>query len=232
MEHSSVALFQILYQNETLFQLEDRVPTEHSIPAAAELQSASQVPGPAHVQAPVSSLPATPAVPTQPPISLQAATPAVPTNTPALPLTPAVPAPTPVNTPVPAPAATFPALKHKVLVLTDEPKQEEMLMSEALFLDNILKAVGHSLETSDVLNFSFMPGQDARKVLSGKKTHFFISFGVPLIKLNLDLLLVPYTPKNLEGIWFLLVDPLVVIEADRNLKKKLWQALQKMFEMS
>ncbi|MNY50364.1 hypothetical protein D3C86_1858600 [compost metagenome] len=130
------------------------------------------------------------------------------------------------------PGPAFPALKHKVLVLTDEPKQQEMLMSEALFLDNILKAVGHSLETSDVLNFSFMPGQDARTVLSGKKTNFFISFGVPLIKLNLDLLLVPYTPKNLEGIWFLLVDPLVVIEADRNLKKKLWQALQKMFEMS
>lgn len=105
-------------------------------------------------------------------------------------------------------------------------------MSEALFLDNILKAVGHSLETSDVLNFSFMPGQDAQTVLSGKKTNFFISFGVPLIKLNLDLLLVPYTPKSIEGIWFLLVDPLAVIEADRNLKKKLWQALQKMFEMS
>ncbi|MDR6808438.1 hypothetical protein J2Y45_005212 [Dyadobacter sp. BE34] len=230
MEHSSVAFFQILYQNETLFQLEDRVLTERPATAAAEAPLAPPVPEPAHVQAPASSLPATPAVPIQPPS--QPAIPAVPTNAPTLPQTPAVITPPPVNAPAPAPAAAFPALKHKVLVLTDEPKQQEMLMSEALFLDNILKAVGHSLETSDVLNFSFMPGQDARTVLAGKKTNFFISFGVPLIKLHLDLLLVPYTPKNLEGIWFLLVDPLVVIEADRNLKKKLWQALQKMFEMS
>lgn len=228
MEHSSVALFQILYQNETLFQLEDRV-----LPALPATETAGQpeppVPEPVTVQAPVPTLPATPAVPVQPPVPAQPA--AAPVSQPALPQTPAI-TPPPVNAPVPAPAAAFPALKHKVLVLTDEPKQQEMLMSEALFLDNILKAVGHSLETSDVLNFSFMPGQDARTVLAGKKTNFFISFGVPLIKLNLDLLLVPYTPKNLQGIWFLLVDPLVVIEADRNLKKKLWQALQKMFEMS
>ncbi|WP_426292113.1 hypothetical protein ACN9ML_19115 [Dyadobacter endophyticus] len=215
MEHSPVALFQILYQNETLFQLEDRVLPELPAAEVAE-QPAPPVPEPVTVQAPVPSLPATPAVPATPLASPQAA------------VAPAAP----VNAPAPMPGTEFPALKHKVLVLTDEPKQQEMLMSEALFLDNILKAVGHSLETSDVLNFSFMPGQDARTVLSGKKTNFFISFGVPLIKLNLDLLLVPYTPKNLEGIWFLLVDPLVVIEADRNLKKKLWQALQKMFEMS
>lgn len=228
MEHSSVALFQILYQNETLFQLEDRV-----LPAPPAIEAAGQpeppVPEPVTVQAPVPTLPATPAVPVQPPVPAQPAT--APVSQPALPQTPAVTSP-PVNAPAPASATAFPALKHKVLVLTDEPKQQEMLMSEALFLDNILKAVGHSLETSDVLNFSFMPGQDARTVLAGKKTNFFISFGVPLIKLNLDLLLVPYTPKNLQGIWFLLVDPLVVIEADRNLKKKLWQALQKMFEMS
>lgn len=224
MEHSSVALFQILYQNETLFQLEDRVLPELPAIEAIE-QPEPPVPEPANVQAPVPTLPATPA---QPSVSVQPPT----TSQPALPQTPAVTASPPVNTPAPAPATAFPALKHKVLVLTDEPKQQEMLMSEALFLDNILKAVGHSLETSDVVNFSFMPGQDARTVLSGKKTNFFISFGVPLIKLHLDLLLVPYTPKNVEGIWFLLVDPLVVIEADRNLKKKLWQALQKMFEMS
>ncbi len=227
MEHSSVALFQILYQSETLFQLEDRV-----LPALPAIEAIEQpeppVPEPANVQAPVPTLPATPAVPAQPSVSVQPPT----TSQPALPQTPAVTASPPVNTPAPAPATAFPALKHKVLVLTDEPKQQEMLMSEALFLDNILKAVGHSLETSDVVNFSFMSGQDARTVLSGKKTNFFISFGVPLIKLHLDLLLVPYTPKNVEGIWFLLVDPLVVIEADRNLKKKLWQALQKMFEMS
>ena len=137
-----------------------------------------------------------------------------------------------VNIPVSEPVIAFPDLKHKILILTDEPKQREMLASESLFLDNILKAVKYSVENADIINFSFLPGKDARNVLAEKKTNYFITFGVPLIKLNLDLLLVPYTPKLVEGIWFLLTDPLVVIEADRDLKKKLWQALQRMFEKS
>lgn len=199
MDHSSAALYRILYQNETLFRVDSP-----SLPAAPVVDIAS-VTEPVEV-AKVAEVPRATA-----PIAAPSTVAPIETKK----------APEP-----------FPALQHKVLVLIDEPQQQEMLVSEALFLDNILKAVGHSMETSDVLNFSFLPGQDARTVLSGKKTNFFISFGVPLIKLHLDLLLVPYTPKVVEGVWFLLTDPLVVIEADRNLKKKLWQALQKMFEMS
>lgn len=223
MEHSPAALFQILYQNEILFRLEDYVLPELPATSVEETIAAeAPIPLPATVQADTPTLPTTPAIPVEAPAQTPPS--ALPQNPPVAVQTPA---PQPVN-----PAPVFPTLKHQVLVLTDEPKQRDMLMSEAIFLDNILKAVGHSLETSDVINFSFLPGQDARTVLSGKKTNFFISFGVPLVKLQLDLLLVPYTPKVIEGIWFLLVDPLVVIEADRNLKKKLWQALQKMFEMS
>lgn len=140
-----------------------------------------------------------------------------------------------VAPPVPQPVqpeikvTPFPALNHKVLILVDEPEQKEMLASEALFLDNILKAVGHSAANSDILNFSYIAGPDARSVLAEKKVHYFITFGVPLIKLQLDLLLPPYTPKLVEGIWFLLTDPLAVIEADVTLKKKLWAALKQMF---
>lgn len=139
-------------------------------------------------------------------------------------------APQPVTA---APSAPdFPKLNHKVLILVDEPKQREMLVSEALFLDNVLKAVGHASENSDILNFSYLTGPDARNVLSEKRINYFITFGVPLIKLHLDLLLPPYTPKQVEGIWFLLTDPLPVIEADRDLKKKLWTALKQMFPKS
>lgn len=144
------------------------------------------------------------------------------------PVMPAAPQPV-----VAAPSAPpFPKLNHKVLILVDEPKQREMLVSEALFLDNVLKAVGHSSENSDILNFSYLAGPDARNVLSEKRINYFITFGVPLIKLHLDLLLPPYTPKQVEGIWFLLTDPLPVIEADRDLKIKLWTALKQMFPKS
>jgi len=198
---SSAALFQILYQNETLFRVGGLV-----VPEVLEKTTVKEVePAPASPQAPTivaKPIPATPAI-------------------------------TPVPTPAPAlPAADFPTLLHSILILMDAPKQKEMAASESLFLDNILKAVGHSVEKADIINYSFLKGPDARKVLKEKKTNFFITFGVPLIKLHLDLLLMPYTPKLVDGVWFLLTDSLPVIEADRNLKKKLWQALQKMFEMS
>ena len=164
-----------------------------------------------------------PAVPAAPPIT--AATPKI--------VAPSIPtAPVIASVPVAPPSATFPALQHSILILIDEPKHKHIVDSESVFLDNILKAVGHSVDKADILNYSFLKGPDARKVLSEKQTNFFITFGVPLIKLHLDLLLIPYTPKIVEGVWFLLTDPLPVIEADRDLKKKLWQALKKMFEMS
>ena len=135
----------------------------------------------------------------------------------------------PVAAPGPPPIAPFPVLQHRVLVLIDEKKQAQLDPPDALLLDNILKAVGHDPAATDLLNFSHLLQADARTVLAQKSTNYFISFGVPLIKLKLDLLLPPYSPKQIEGIWFLLAEPLSVINADKELKKRLWLALKKMF---
>lgn len=132
---------------------------------------------------------------------------------------------------VPTPLVQFPSLQHRILVLVDEKKQDDLLPSDALLLENILKAAGHSIIETDILNLSTLPHSDARAVLASKSTNYFITFGVPLIKLQLDLLLPPYTPKYIEGIWFLLADPLSVIDADKALKKRLWLALQQMFKV-
>lgn len=128
--------------------------------------------------------------------------------------------------------APFPALQHQILVMVDEPRQPELPQSQALLLENILKATGNAASKIDLLNFSYIPQADARAVLTQKSTSYFISFGVPLIKLQLDILLPPYTPTQIEGIWFLLTDPLAVIEADRSQKKRLWLALQTMFGLA
>lgn len=155
----------------------------------------------------------------------------------------AEPVPVPIKTipPVTAPpevalvakeVVPFPALRHRILVLVDEINHPELVPSQALLLENILKATGHAASEIDLLNFSYIPQADARTVLAQKSTNYFISFGVPLIKLQLDLLLPPYTPKQIEGIWFLLTDSLAIIEADKSQKKRLWLALQKMFELA
>ena len=204
--NSGAALFQILYQHETLFQLHETKPHAENISEKIEEKT----------QKIIAPAPVAEAVIIEKPVVIPVA---------------AVIAPVKPEVIIP-PVKSFPVLEHKILILIDEPKQKDMIVSEALFLDNILKAVKSSADKADIINFSFLPKSDARSVLAEKKTNYFITFGVPLAKLHLDLLLIPYTPKIVEGIWFLLIDPLVVIEADRDLKRKLWQALQKMFETS
>ncbi len=192
---SSAALFQILYQNDVLFQLHEIV---HQ-PEVVTRKAPEPVAEPANVE----------------PVKVVEIKPEIIQRDPE---------------PTPEAKSSFPALNHKVLILTNDPVNENLPAAEALLLDNILKAVGNSSANSDILNLSFIHGADASKVLSEKRTNYFITFGVPLIKLNLDLLLVPYAPKLVEGIWFLLADPLAIIDADKVLKKKLWLALQKIFE--
>jgi hypothetical protein len=190
------ALFQILYQQETLFKVGDYQPN----PALEQPQQTAER--------------------SKPDTEESAG------NEP-LPTTPSIQIPQKLETPKTA----FPPVAQEMLILIDEPKSEQMDAAEAAFLENVLKAVGRSAAHADILNLKFIPGNDARSVLAEKRVNFFFSFGVPLIKLHLDLLLPPYEPKKIDGIWFLLADPLVVIEADRNLKRKLWQALQRVFEI-
>ncbi len=127
------------------------------------------------------------------------------------------------------PVAQFPPLKHKILVLVEEKTQPELQATDATLLDNILKATGHSIDEVDILNIATLPKANAQAVVAAKSTHYFIAFGVPLIKLQIDLLFQPYAPRQVEGIWFLLADPLSVIDADKSKKKQLWGALKQMF---
>ncbi len=202
--NNSAAFYQTFYQNETLFRVNE------PIDVTAEEGLAPKMPEEKFVSVEV-----------QNPVSEEKEKPAIAETRPA-----------PAAVPSPPSAAPFPALQHRVLVLVDEKKQEELDPSDALLLENILKAIGHDPTQTDILNFSHLPQADARTVLAQKSTNYFISFGVPLIKLKLDLLLPPYTPKQIEGIWFLLAEPLSVIDADKERKKRLWLALKKMFAVT
>lgn len=194
--NESTAFFQIFYQNETLFRVNEPVIVEEA--PVEQPVAKNESPVPAEEEKPL-------------PAELETFSAVIPG---------------------PPPAASFPTLQHRVLILVDEKKQEQLDPSDALLLENILKATGHDPAATDLLNFSHLPQADARTVLAQKSTNYFISFGVPLIKLKLDLLLPPYTPKQIEGIWFLLTEPLSVIDADKERKKRLWLALKKMFAVS
>lgn len=121
----------------------------------------------------------------------------------------------------------MPQLNHKVLLLADE----ELDPSNLLFLEKILKAVNLNVDGVDLLNLHGVQGMDFAELLRGKYINHFITFGVPFERINLDIMMDRYSPVRFEGITFLMADSLPTIEADQNLKKRLWSALQRVFRL-
>ncbi|MBC3786251.1 hypothetical protein [Spirosoma utsteinense] len=121
--------------------------------------------------------------------------------------------------------ARLPQLNHKVLLLADE----ELDPSNLLFLEKILKAVNLNVNGVDLLNLHGVQNIDFAELLKGKYINHFITFGVPFERINLDIMMDRYAPVRFEGINFLMADSLPTIEADQNLKKRLWSALQRVF---
>lgn len=119
----------------------------------------------------------------------------------------------------------LPQLNHKVLLLADE----ELDPSNLLFLEKILKAVNLNVDGVDLLNLHGVQNIDFAELLKGKYINHFITFGVPFERINLDIMMDRYAPVRFEGINFLMADSLPTIEADQNLKKRLWSALQRVF---
>ncbi len=121
----------------------------------------------------------------------------------------------------------IPQLNHKVLLLADE----ELDPSNLLFLEKILKAVNLNVNGVDLLNLHGAQDINFAELLRGKYINHFITFGVPFERINLDIMMDRYSPVRFEGITFLMADSLPTIEADRDLKKRLWSALQRVFSL-
>ncbi len=130
----------------------------------------------------------------------------------------------PMRTPV-QPTARPAQLNHKVLLLADE----ELDPSNLLFLEKILKAVNLNIDGVDILNLNGARDIDFAAMVQDKHIHHFITFGVPFSRIKLDIAMDRYHPVRFFGINFLMADSLPTIEADQNLKRRLWGALQQVF---
>jgi DNA polymerase III psi subunit len=153
--------------------------------------------------------------------------PQLPTPEPVAPPTPVVAAPEPDAplAPRPQPPAPSPLpFRRETILLVDRPTPDDLAL-----LENILKAVSLTLADVDLLDLQKLKGQDFKPLLESKTAHQVISFGVGLKKLNLDLVLVPYRIQPVEGIQFLLADPLAQLHTDKAKKRALWINLQVLF---
>lgn len=244
---SSKALYQTLYQSEHLFRVPTETPADWGVETApVEVVVAPPVPRVPPVR--VAQMPIvveTPTVTEVLPVTEEISvtetlivTEEAPIEEPvvaiiqtdAIPVEETVVLPPIADTRPPARLAEAPKpalLKHKVLLLADE----DLSPSDLLFLEKVLKAVNLDINGVDLLNVYGVRDVDFRQVLSGKVINHFITFGVPFSRINLDILLDRYHPIRFDGITFLLVDSLPVIEANQTLKRKLWESLKRVFEL-
>lgn len=128
-----------------------------------------------------------------------------------------------------AKAPSFPPTRYPVVVLVNTNSGQEIPADQLEFLANVMKAVGHDLSGVDVIPFHTKSAMSIRETLAAKRIRHLISFGVPFIKLDMDLTLPPYVASTIESTQFLLVEGLDMIKADVGLKRKLWASLQQMF---
>ena len=96
-------------------------------------------------------------------------------------------------------------------------------------MEKILKAVSLNIDGVDILNLNGARDIDFAAMVQDKHIHHFITFGVPFSRIKLDIAMDRYHPVRFFGINFLMADSLPTIEADQNLKRRLWGALQQVF---
>lgn len=228
------SFYQTFYQHEQLYRLpgESFAPIAFRAVEVAALPGSVKTPGhawqteeepvPALVASPVAPTPTLPAPipitePVAPPVEVVLPIVVVPTDLPQRPIV--LPAPVPVMPVAP------PKIKHKVLLLADE----DLDPSSLLFLEKVLNAVNLDITGVDLLNLHGAGDIDFADLLRGKHIHHFITFGVPFERVGLDIMMDRYQPVRFEGITFLIVDALPVIEANQKLKRSLWEALKRIF---
>lgn len=233
--------YQTVYQTDTLFRVDGEswgLPTEAIRVESPVIESALVIDETSDLLAELDELLVSASVVPVDTVEIVIETTPVITMLPTLEPAPARAAPEPLPQPAPRPTTPsilppiqnqprMPQLNHKVLLLADE----ELDPSNLLFLEKILKAVNLNVDGVDLLNLHGVQGMDFAELLRGKYINHFITFGVPFERINLDIMMDRYSPVRFEGITFLMADSLPTIEADQNLKKRLWSALQRVFRL-
>lgn len=113
---------------------------------------------------------------------------------------------------------------HRVVILVDDCSDADQAL-----LGKILTAVKLNLNQVDLVRLADLSQMNARTAFSQNLISHFITFGVALQKIKLEIPLNPYQTKEIKNIRFLFSDALSELQNDVEKKKALWKALQEMF---
>ncbi|MDR6560876.1 MULTISPECIES: DNA polymerase III subunit psi [unclassified Arcicella] len=113
---------------------------------------------------------------------------------------------------------------HRIVILVDEYSEADQAL-----LAKILTAVKLNLNQIDLVHLADLSQMNARTAFSQNLISHFITFGVALQKIKLEIPLNPYQTKEIKNIRFLFSHALSELQHDVEKKKALWKALQEMF---
>ncbi len=186
------------------------------VPPAAAPPKAEAPPVPAPPPVAVVPAPAQPVV--VPPVAVPPAT----VSPKAAPTVPKIPAPTP-------PPAPPPRRRSKVMILYNEQTTTYLQPAHETLLVNILKAVGLTLSDIELVNLNNIKRVDYMEILKEKTLNQFISFGIDLRELQINVPLTAYQVQRVEEINMLLADSFHELVLNTDKKRLLWTCLKQMF---
>ena len=183
--------------------------------------------------APKVQAPSAPPVVATPPVAPAAVPPAPvsppPTATP-LPATPkAAPVVPKIPVPVQAPSPPAPRRRSRVMVLYNEQTTPYLQPAHETLLVNILKSIGLTLDDIELVNLNNIRRVDYVEILKEKTLHQFISFGIDLRELQINVPLTAYKVQRVEEINMLLADSFHELVLNTEKKRLLWTCLKQMF---
>lgn len=114
--------------------------------------------------------------------------------------------------------------KQKVIVLVNQLNQ-----TDSELLGKILGAVKLDLQSVDVIELDKIGDVDLSQIFTQKSVNQLITFGINLLKVNLEVKLAPYQILENQGVKFIYSDSLTDIQNDVPKKKALWGSLKEMF---
>jgi hypothetical protein len=134
----------------------------------------------------------------------------------------------PVVPKIPAPAPP-PRRRSKVMVLYNEQTTPYLQPAHETLLVNILKSVGLTLGDIELVNLNNIKRVDYVEILKEKTLNQFISFGIDLRELQINVPLTAYKVQRVEEINMLLADSFHELVLNTDKKRLLWTCLKQMF---
>ena len=210
------------------------VPVAEAPPAVPPVEPVAVVPkaealpvAPPAVATPKAEAPPpAPPVPVLPPVVV----PPAPVPPPVVPPPAAVPPKAaPVVSKIPASPPAPPRRRTKVMVLYNEQTTPYLQPAHETLLVNILKSIGLTLNDIELVNLNNIKRVDYVEILKEKTLNQFISFGIDLRELQINVPLTAYKVQRVEEINMLLADSFHELVLNTEKKRLLWTCLKQMF---